>query len=375
VTSRIVWNQAAESFRSAAGGLRALDFHRRLPGYRPTPLRQLDGLARQFGIGSLLVKDESDRFGLPAFKILGASFAVYRTLVERMGEEPQWADFADLRRIFAVLGDLVLATASDGNHGRAVARVASWLGFAARVYLPAHTATVRIKAIEREGAEVVLVDGSYDDAVARAAREVDGRTLLAQDTVVAGQESFAALVVEGYSTMLHEIDAELTAKGEPTVDLVLVPVGVGSLASAVILHYRQRGRERPSRVVGVEPRDADCARRSLAAGRSVFVPGPHRSVMAGLNCGELSKAAWPLIRDGLAAAIAVDDAEALAAKQILLQRGVLAGESGAASLAGLRPLLADEEARRRLSLDATSRILLLSTEGETAHRVESQRRA
>ncbi len=159
-----------------------LALHRRLPGYAPTPLVDVPSLAKEYGVGRVLVKDESSRLGLPAFKMLGASWATYRALVDRLGHEPEWNTVEELAREMATLQPLNLAAATDGNHGRAVARMARLLGFGAHIFMPAGTVDARIEAIESEGATVSVVAGDYDDAVARAPPKKPRRRALSSPT-------------------------------------------------------------------------------------------------------------------------------------------------------------------------------------------------
>ena len=345
------------------------EFHRRLPGYAPTPLVDLPEIAAWLGIGSLVLKDESRRLGLPAFKILGSSWATYNELVDRLGAAPApWTCVDELAARFAALRPLELVAATDGNHGRSVARVARWLGLGARVFVPRGTVPDRIDGIASEGADVTVVDGSYDDTVARAAELQGERSLLIQDGGWPGYESAPERVVEGYATMFHEIDEQLAAAGAGPPQLVLVQIGVGSLAAAVVRHFRSDEVGTPAQVVGVEPTHANCAFVSIDTGRPVVVPGPHRSMMAGLNCGTLSSLAWPWLRRGLSAVAAVEDERAAEAMRLLAAHGVVSGESGSAGLAGLIELLRGRRAeamRERLGLTGTSRVLVLSTEGVT----------
>ena len=224
-----------------------LAFHRRLPGYSPTPLIDAPGLAGALGVRELLLKDESSRLGLPAFKILGASWAIYRALEKRVGRplEP-WRTIEELAERLASLRPLALATATDGNHGRAVAHVAALLGFDAQIYVPAGTAQARIDGIAREGAHLEIVAGTYDDAVARAAQAANPGCLVISDTSWPGYEEIPRWVMEGYSTIMFEIDDELAKRGAKNPDLVAVQFGVGALAAAVVRHYpRPRANQSP----------------------------------------------------------------------------------------------------------------------------------
>jgi diaminopropionate ammonia-lyase len=328
-----------------------LDFHRRLPSYAPTPLHDLKALGKELNLGRILVKDESSRLGLPAFKILGSSWAIYRKLSEMLGGEPDpWSTIDELSRLFDPLRPLTLVAATDGNHGRSVARVATWLGFESKIFVPRGTVAHRIEAIESEGAEVTVVDGSYDDAVREAAKLQDERTILIQDSAWPGYETVPRWVIEGYSTMFREI--QMAAP-----DLVMVQIGVGSLAAATVLHYCG------SSVVGVEPHGAACAKESLERGEPVTVPGPHRSMMAGLNCGTLSSIAWPILKEGLKACITVSDDRAAEAMRMLAANGIESGESGAAGMAGLVQLV--DKPVTGIVVDRSTTVLLLSTEGIT----------
>jgi len=288
------------------------------------------------------MKDESQRLGLPAFKVLGASWACRQVLERSPGAR--------------------LVTATDGNHGRAVARMASHFRVASTVFVPAVMLPATARKIEDEGADIVWVDGDYDEAVRRAAyfaAKEDGRELV-QDTAWEGYTDVPDWIVEGYQTLLHEVDEQLAAL-DTSANLVAVPVGVGSLAEAVVRHYRQPTGPRP-RVLSVEPDTAACVLESLATGRPTTVP-TDATVMAGLNCGTMSTSAWPVLRDGGVAAVAVTDEEALRAVDDLARLGVSSGPCGAATLAGVRAALAVPGRFFSLGLSSVDVVVLLSTEG------------
>lgn len=327
-------------------------FHRRLPGYAPSPLVALPELAASVGATGLVVKDESTRLGLPSFKILGASWATYRLLVERLGVEPSWGDVGELRVAIAGLGPLTLAAATDGNHGRAVAHVARLLGLEARIFVPAGTAPPRIGGIESEGADVIVVPGTYDDAVGRSAEEAGDEVLVVSDTAWDGYRDVPAWVIDGYGTIFAEADAQ-----GPAPDVVVVQMGVGALAAAVVAHLSGRAT-----VVVVEPESAACGLRSAEAGHPVHVPGPHPSIMAGLNCGRVSPVAWPAVAAGVDWFVAVDDRGAEDAMRELARCGIVAGETGAAGLAGLRAFIGGDDGA---ALVAGRRVMLINTEGAT----------
>jgi diaminopropionate ammonia-lyase len=345
-------------------------YHASLPGYAPTPLAEIPALAAELGVGRVFVKDESARLGLPAFKILGASWAVRQVLA---GHRPRGATpppgLAGLRALAAGWPDLMLVTATDGNHGRAVARMARLCGAPARVFVPDVTEPATRAAIAEEGAEVVQVGGGYDEAVAAARRWAEGHSgaALVQDTAWPGYEQVPGWIVEGYSTLFAELDAQLDAADAGPPALVAVPVGVGSLAQAAVVHYR-RAAEQGKAVLSVEPDTAACLLASLRAGTPTTVPTAN-TVMAGLNCGTISSVAWPVLAGGLDAAVAVTDDAARRAAADLAAAGISSGPSGAASLAGARAALTgpgSTERRAALAMGFASVVVLLNTEAGTA---------
>ena len=345
------------------------EFHERLPGYAPAPLIDAPEVADALGIGQLLIKDESSRLGLPAFKILGASWAVYRALETRLGRslEP-WRTIDELNEKLAPVRPLTFTTATDGNHGRAVARVAALFGFEARIYVPTGTAAARIDAISSEGAQVVVVDGTYEDAVERAARNASANCLVVSDTSWPSYEEIPRWVTDGYSTMMLEIDDELTKRGETNLDLIAIQFGVGALAAAIVRHYRRSELDGQPKILSVEPLHAACMLASMEAGEIVTVPGPHDSIMAGLNCGRPSVAAWPIVSRGIDAFLAISDARAREAIRALAHVGIVAGETGAAGLAGLLELLTGAQGAQRreaLGINKNTRALIIVTEGAT----------
>ena len=339
-----------------------LAFHRRLPGYAPTALVDAPEIAGALGVARVLVKVEASRFGLPAFKMLGASWATYQVLVGRLGCEPPWTTVPELAEQFASLQPLTLLAATDGNHGRAVAAMARLLGFDARIFVPDDMVAARIAGIESEGAEVEIVDGSYDDAVVRAAAAAGDRRLVISDTAWPGYTEPPRRVMEGYSTIFFEIEDALAHTGVPQPSIVFAPAGVGALAAATVAYVR--GSAQPGTVVSVEPEDAACVLASCVAGAPTPVPGPHNSMMVGLNCGNVSPVAWTVLGRGLDWCVAVSDARTIDALHLLADCGIASGETGAASLAGALTVAAHRD-RSEVGLDADATVLLLCTEGVT----------
>ena len=352
-------HQGARSWTSVRVRGVAREFHRSMPGYRPTPLTEIPELAAELSVAAVLIKDESARLGLPAFKILGASWAVNCALSQRSGFDTPAANLTELGER---AGAITLVTATDGNHGRALARVAALLGLPARIFVPAGTSRDTIDAISSEGAQVVQTDLIYDEVVWAAASSTAGHRndLLVQDTAWPGYEQIPQWIADGYGTLFQEIDEQLHGR---VADLVAVPTGVGSLLQAALQHYRQPNlTERPA-ILAIEPVTAACVTASVAAGRPISVDTSEPTIMAGLNCGSVSIIAWPAIRDGLDAGVTVTDSQAIAAMHWLNELGISAGPCGGAALAGVREALDDADHRASLGITTHSVLVLISTDG------------
>lgn len=354
------WNTNARLLRKTPLVSGVETFHRSMPGYHLTPIASFPDLASDLGVADVIAKIETDRLGLPAFKVLGASWALRCEFVRR-GDLGDGATFQDLVSACKLHPDLTLVAASAGNHGRAVAHVARLVGARAAVFVPADTARARIEAIGAEGADVRILPGTYDDAVVHAASLADDNHLVLADTSWPGYERIPRDIVDGYQTMFTELDEQLDT---PPTHLV-VQMGVGSLgeaATAAALRWRATA------LVSVEPTTADGVLESLRAGRPTPVAGPHRSAMAGLNAGNVSINAWPALQNGIDLAIAIDDDAAFAAMRMLATEDIMAGATGAAGLGGLLALRAMPEwdnVRKRLRMDRRSRVVVLITDGVT----------
>lgn len=343
-------------------------FHARLPGYARSRLIDARDLAEALGVGRLWIKDESARMGLSSFKILGASWATYRALELRAGRSFQgWGDLDSLGALVQSTTSVRrLVAATDGNHGQAVARTARWLGLGADIFVPVGTAPARIEAIRSEGASVTVVDGTYDGAVRRSAEEAEDDCLVISDTSWPGYVDVPGFVIDGYATIFAEAEEQLREAGAEPPGLVVVQIGVGALAAAAVRHHRRPGAA-ASRILGVEPVSAACVLASVRAERITSVPGPHPSIMAGLNCDTPSLVAWPDVSAGIDAFVAVDDDAARDAMKRLAEAGVASGATGAAGLAGLVEVCCGEftEVRDALAVDGSTSVLLVSTEGAT----------
>jgi len=349
-------NPAASSWKTTPiSSPDVLSFHQSLPSYGSTRLVSLPDLAKELGLGHVLIKDESTRFGLPAFKILGASWAIHRALCKRLGL-PVSNGYQAVGAAAKEKG-LSLVTCSEGNWGRAVARMAKYLGIKARIYVPHNCHPATIRKIASEGVDVPVVDGNYDASIT-ASREYSERTgaILVMDTSFPGYEEIPSWVVEGYSTMLAEVDEQIKQFTDKPTTHAFASVGVGSWAHAVTVHYKSK--QPTATVVTVEPDTAAGLKTSLEHGEMTTVETGD-TIMAGMNCGTVSLIAWPTLKEGVDAAATVTDPESHRAVQYLHEHGVGAGPCGAAPLAALRNVR-DVDA---LGLGSNSVVVLFSTEG------------
>jgi len=354
-------------------------FHAGIREYRVTPLLRLPARSKSLGIADLWIKDEATRFALKSFKALGASWAVARLLGERLGRSAEnTPTFEELRDPEARrrLGRLTLTTATDGNHGKGLAWVASQLGHHAVIFMPETASLARIEAIENLGARVVIVPGTYDDAVRQAAAEAGKQNrVLVSDTSWEGYRDIPAWVMQGYLTLFDEIAEEWTRQSATGPDVVLLQGGVGALAAAGVMYFLHRYPGRDIRFVVVEPETAACLLESARSRerQPTGVPGNLHTIMAGLACGEPSPLAWEILREQVHAFLSIPDFLAAEAMRLLAapeggDAALTAGESGAASLAGLMALLRldpFQDLRERLDIDRRTNVLCINTEADT----------
>ena len=348
-------------------------WHASFPNYQPTSLVRLDALAEQLGVASVLVKDESARFGLNAFKALGGSYAIGRLLAERLGEELSALPYPRLtsEETREKLGEITFVTATDGNHGRGVAWTAERLGQHSVVYLPRGTTTERLENIRTLGSEAEITDLIYDDAVRLAAAKAkENGWLLVQDTAWDGYETVPAWIMEGYTTMGAEILEQLGGQ-QPTH--IFLQAGVGAMAGAMAAFFRDAWRDGP-KIVIVEPEGADCLYRTAkAADGRLHAAKELHTIMAGLCCGEPCSLAWALLNPCADAFVTIPDRAAARAMRILGaplpgDRRIVSGESGAAGLGALAEILRGGDCaplRSALGLDGSAVVLCISTEGDT----------
>jgi len=353
-------------------------FHRTYPKYAPTPLYHLEQLARYLHVADLRVKDESHRFGLNAFKVMGGIYAVAKYIANRLQKDIRELTFDALRspEVKQATGELTFIAATDGNHGRGVAWAARELGHRSVIHMPKGSSPVRLEAIRQEGADAHISDLNYDDCV-RMCAELANRHgwILVQDTSWAGYEEIPMWVMQGYASIAREIVDQLEESGGLPPTHIFLQAGVGSFAAAMTAYFFQRYPTNPPVVAIVEADQADCFYRSFASagGQRTFVTGDMNTIMAGLACGEPNEFAYRLLRQYARGAFSCGDPVAALGMRMYGNplRGdpqIISGESGAVTLGVLSHLrtmpqyagICDE-----LGLNERSRVLLISTEGDT----------
>ncbi len=348
-------------------------FHKTFPVYGPTPLKSLEKFAQNTGIKSCYVKDESFRFGLNAFKVLGASYAIGSYLCEQSGENIQNMTYEKLtsEETKAKIGDITFISATDGNHGRGVAWTANQLGQKSIILMPKGSAEERLENIKLAGADAQITDLSYDDTVRSAVKMADENNyVLAQDTVLAGFKEFPTHISQGYMTMSMETFDQL-----PEVPThIFVQAGVGSMAASVVAFFANvYGGDLPTFVV-VEPSKADCFFKTAQAadGEIHFYEGEMETIMAGLACGEPNPDAWGILHEYADFFISADDHIAKTGMKILGKaqddEKIISGESGAAAFGAVAEILQNPEyadIKNQLGINEKSVLLFFSTEGDT----------
>jgi diaminopropionate ammonia-lyase len=331
-------------------------FHRRLRCYAPTPLISLPKLARSLGVKELLVKDESKRYRINTFKSLGASYAIAKVVSQRRKEK------------------LIFCTATDGNHGRSVAWAAKNARQKSVIYVPNYTTEQRIRNIKKLNAEVIVVDGDYDQAVAMAREESEKKGyILIQDNSWEGYTEIPMYITAGYKTMMTEMENSIHPPEEPRVDFVFLQGGNGTFASSVVAYYRIRYSRKMPTLVCVEPSECDCLMESFRNGKLTKTTKSQNTVLTGLRCGTPALLAWEILKDGIDVFMSIPDSYGIKAMQDFYypfkkDKQIFAGESGAAGLGGLIAMACDldlQGLKKEVGLNEESRVLVFVTEGVT----------
>ena len=358
---------------------KARAFHQSFPQYSKTPLAKLDHMAEYLGLGGLFVKDESYRFGLNAFKVLGGSFAMANYIAKQTHRDVSELPYAvltseELRKEF---GQATFFTATDGNHGRGVAWAANRLGQKSVVLMPKGSTQTRLENILKEGADATITDVNYDECVRRAnaMAEQTPNGVMVQDTAWGGYEEIPSWIMQGYGTMASEADEQLGEYGCDRPTHIFIQAGVGSLAGAVQGYFANRYPDNPPVVVVMEADSAACLYKGAKAadGRIRIVDGDMPTIMAGLACGEPNTISWDILKNHVSVFTSCPDWVSARGMRMLAApvKGdpqVTSGESGAVGMGLLSAIMEQEEYRELrdfLKLDENAKVLLFSTEGDT----------
>ena len=354
-------------------------FHSSFPQYSITPLARLDGMAKYLGLGGVYVKDESYRFGLNAFKVLGGSFAMARYIAGEMGRDvsEMTYDYLTSDAFRKEFGQATFFTATDGNHGRGVAWAANKLGQKAVVHMPKGSSQSRFDNIAKEGAKVTIEEVNYDDCVRMAAAEADQTKhgVIVQDTAWDGYEEIPSWIMEGYGTMASEAAEQYAAAGVERPTHVFVQAGVGSLAGAVVGYFANLFPDNPPVFVVMEADEAACLYKGAVAGDGEprIVDGDMPTIMAGLACGEPNTLGWDILRNHVSVFVACPNWVAAKGMRVLGaplpgDPRVISGESGAVGAGLITTLMESDEyadLREAIGLTQESSVLMFSTEGDT----------
>ena len=355
---------------------KARNFHMSFDNYEATPLHSLDHLAKTLGVKKIFIKDESSRFDLNAFKVLGGTYAITRLICEKMGKDVSEVNFKYIRQHAAKeIGNVPFVTATDGNHGRGIAWAAYELGQKALVYLPMNSASKRVEAIKDTGAEAIVTDLNYDDTVLLAiekAKEIGG--YIVQDTAWEGYTEVPIWIMQGYTTMGMEVIDQLALQGYNAPTHVFLQAGVGGMAAAILGLFINIYKNNYPKTIIVEPNAANCIYNSakINDGKAHNIYGDLKTIMVGLACGVPNPIAWPIIRDFSTMFVSCDDAVAARGVRILANpvrrdEKIISGESGAAGIGAFSLLMGDEfkEVKEVLGLNKDSVVLFFNTEGDT----------
>jgi diaminopropionate ammonia-lyase len=353
-------------------------YHRKIPGHKISPLKNLSNLADMFHLGGIWVKDESNRLNLNSFKVLGGSYAIYRFLKKKVGIIDKELNYKYLisPEFREKTGHITFATATDGNHGRGVAWAANKLGHKSVIYVHEKTSQPRIDAILSYGAEVKIVKGTYDDAVDQINIDAEQNNWeIISDTSWPGYQEIPVWIMQGYTTMISEIQEQFAAQGLISPTHVFVQAGVGALAASVIGHYQSLLNDNAPISIVVEPDKAACLFESMKKndGKPHNFPGKLDTIMAGLACGDPSPIAWQVLSEAVDCFISVPDyiaAKGMRVYAVPLKEDpfIVSGESGAVTLSTLMEIMENPELKNlkeKLKLNEESHVLLINTEGNT----------
>lgn len=376
--STVEQKEALISFLSDNEIKKAKAFHESFPNYKPTPLVKLSGLSKEIGVGNIYLKDESKRFGLNAFKVLGGSFAMGKYLAQQLGKDMSEMPYEKLisDEVREELGEITFVTATDGNHGRGVAWTANRLKQKSVVYMPMGSSETRLKNIQAEGAQATITTENYDECVRMADRYAKAHNaLVVQDTAWEGYEEIPAWIMQGYGTMAVEALEQLKKDGVEMPTHIFVQAGVGSLAGAIQGYFASVFGEKGPKVVVVESDLAHCFYESALAGdgEARFVGGEMQTLMAGLACGEPNTTGWEILKNYAASFVSCPDWVAAEGMRILAapvcgDEVVVSGESGAVTTGLVYEIMTNpaySALKESLGLNETSSVLLFSTEGDT----------
>ena len=363
------------TFINEEAAKKARKFHSSFPQYKETPLQQLSNLAKELGVKDIFVKDESFRFGLNAFKVLGGSYAIGNYIAEKLCQDINQVSFDKIisDETKSKLGKTTFISATDGNHGRGVAWTANQLKQKCVIYMPKGSSQERLNNIKSENADASITDLNYDDAVRLAAKNAEEKGwVLVQDTSWPGYEKIPTWIIQGYSTLALEVYEQLKSV-KPTH--IFLQAGVGSFATAMTGFFSSVYQDAKPVITIVEPNEAACIFKTIKAddGKIHPVTGDMKTIMAGLACGEPVTVGIDVLRNFADFFTSCPDYFAADGMRVLASTAkgdekIVSGESGAAGFGCAYEILSNPElsdVKKKLKITADSVLLFISTEGDT----------
>jgi diaminopropionate ammonia-lyase len=351
----------------------AINFHKSIQSYQRTKIISLKNLAKSFDIQNIYVKDESKRFSLDTFKALGPIYALYQfynTLnLDKFSVELSYLNFFKASYLNQ-FGNYVFTTATDGNHGKALAWACKLIGQKSVIYVPSYTVQSRMDAIEEHTDSLIKINGTYQETVDFCYHEADKykRQVITDSSSETSYQS-GKIIMEAYLTMFYEIEEEKEHAALAKIDHIFLQCGVGSLTASGLYFYLNQNKEAP-KIINVEPFEADCVYQSILSGKLSKAKGSMKTMMAGLNCDLPSFLAWNLFKEHLEYTMLIDEKSVEKALQIYNSPigdddKIISAESGAASLAAVIEVLSDKNSRKKLEITQDSSIMIINTEANT----------
>ena len=316
-------------------------------GYAPTPLISLNKLSKELSLKNIFYKDEDKRFDLKSFKALGGAYAVEKVT---KGNK-----------------DIVVATATAGNHGRSVSWGARRLGLKCKIFISEFVSEARGQAMADLGADVIKVKGNYEKSLIECIKQsTENNWQIVQDVAWKDYMLVPKYTMAGYSVMMKEIIDQINNE---KITHIILQAGVGGMAGAMVAGIARYLDNVPTTIV-VEPDSAACVLESIRTGKIEKIDIKRESLMGGMSCGEVSLVPWEILKNSVKHCISLPDDDIAKTMKLLgnstfSDQSIIAGENSAPGVISLIASCEDENIKQRLELDQSSNVLVIGCEGDT----------